>query len=173
MPSRMAAWRRVGLRQPSSPISLLASILLMASLTGVVGCGVTTGAGASPGSGGSGAPTSTASASSSPQSDGNWQTVTEISGSSTSSGGGTNQDISTSSTTVSGAYRVLAACQGSGSLHIALKPGSSLTVHCTSAQQDPIRVAGSDSAPANGTLEITVDRQGDIEWSDILVQVRD
>jgi hypothetical protein len=166
----MAAWRLVGLRQPSSPISLLASILLMASLTGVVGFGVATGAGASPGSG---APTFTASASSSPQSDGNWQTVTEISGSSTSSGGGTNQDISTSSTTVSGAYRVLAACQGSGSLQITLNPGGALTVHCTSAQQDPIRVAGSDSAPANGTLEIKVNRQGNIEWSDILVQVRD
>ncbi len=98
--------------------------------------------------------------------------MTEISGSSTSSGGGTNQDISQSSTTVTGAYRVLAACQGTGSLQITLKPGGSLTVHCTAAQQDPIRVAGSDSAPANGTLDIEVDRQGDIEWSDVLVQVR-
>jgi len=169
MSSRMAAWRRAWPRQPSSPFSLLAFLLLVASLTCIVGCSVTTGAGASPGSG---VPTSTATASSSPQSGGNWQTVTEISGSSTSSGGGTNQDISVSSTTVSGAYRVMAACQGSGSLQITLKPGGALTVHCTPAQQDPIRIAGSDSAPANGILEITVDRRGDIEWSEVEVQVR-
>jgi hypothetical protein len=169
MASKMVELRHATRCPPTPRTSLLAFILLLASLVGVVGCGVTAGSGASPGSGGSGAPTSTTS---SQQSDGNWQTVTEISGSSTSSGGGTNQDISQSSTTVSGAYRVMAACQGSGSLQISLKPGSSLTVHCTAAQQDPIRVAGSDSAPANGILEITVDRQGDIEWSDILVQVR-
>jgi hypothetical protein len=166
MSSRMAAWRRAWPRQPLSPFSLLAFLLLVASLTCVVGCGVTTGAGASPGSG---APTSTAS---SQQSDGNWQTVTEISGSSTSSGGGTNQDISDSSTTVSGAYRVMAACQGSGSLQITLKPGGALTVHCTPDEREPIRIAGSDSAPANGILEITVDRRGDIEWSEVEVQVR-
>jgi hypothetical protein len=45
-------------------------------------------------------------------------------------------------------------------------------VHCTSAQQEPVRVAGSDSAPTNGTLDITVARQGDIEWSQVKVQIR-
>jgi hypothetical protein len=170
MASKMVVLGHAAPHPPTSRISFLAVILVLASLAGVAGCGVTTGYGASPGSGGSGAPTATAS---SQQSDGNWQTVTEISGSSTSSGGGTNQDVSQSSTTVSGAYRVMAACQGSGSLQITLKPGGALTVHCTSARQDPTRIAGSDSAPAGGIIDITVDRRGDIESSDVLVQVRD
>jgi hypothetical protein len=95
----------------------------------------------------------------------------EIGGSSTSSGGGTNEDISESSTSVSGAYRVMAACQGGGSLQITLKPGGAFTVHCTAAKQDPARIAGSDSAPAGGILDITVNRQGDVQQSDVLVQV--
>jgi hypothetical protein len=102
----------------------------------------------------------------------NWQTVTEISGSSTSQGGGTNHDTSESSTTVSGAYRIIAACQGSGSLQITLKPGGSVALPCTSSAHDPVRIAGGDSAPPDGTLDITVDRQGDVQSSEVEVQVR-
>jgi hypothetical protein len=143
--------------------------LLVASIAGLAGCGATTGSGGAPNSGPSG--TSTTSASPSPQSGGAWVTQVEIGGSSTSSGGGTIVDTSEASTSVSAAYRVMAACQGGGSLQITLRPGGAFTVHCTASKQEPARIAGSDSAPAGGILDITVSRQGDVQQSDVLVQV--
>lgn len=138
---------------------LLVLIVCMAPLAG---CGsATTGSGGGTNGG----------SSASPSDSGTWQTVSESTGSSVSSGG-TNSDTSQQSTSINGAYRVMAACQGGGSLAIQLNPGGAANVQCTPAKQEPVRIAGSDSAPAGGTLSMTITRNGDVAWSDVLVQVR-
>lgn len=110
--------------------------------------------------------------SSAPSDGGTWQTVSENSGSSVSQGSGTNENSSQQTTSVNGAYRVLATCQGGGLLSLQLDPGGAVGVQCTPAKQEPVRVAGSDSAPPNGQLSVTIKRNGDVAWSDVLVQVR-
>lgn len=170
MPSRVTGWQRLGLRPTSPPVFFLV-VVLLACLVGVAGCGSTSTSNSTGGSSSS-APPNPAAATATADAAVNWQTVTEVSGSSTSPGGGTNQDTSQQSTTVNGAYRVIAACQGSGSLQITLDPGGSIALLCSPNQQAPVRIAGGDSAPPGGQLSITVDRQGDVESSDVKVQVR-
>lgn len=141
-----------------------ALLALIMCLAGLAGCGS-----ASSGTNGGGGTSGGNSAS--PTDTGTWQTVSESSGASVSNGG-TNNDTSQQTTSINGAYRVMATCQGGGSLVIQLNPGGAANVQCTPTKQEPVRVAGSDSAPPNGTLSISITRNGDIQSSDVLVQVR-
>jgi hypothetical protein len=111
-----------------------------------------------------------------PQSSGNWQTVATMTGSSTSqsSGGGTNINQSSQSTSFSanGPYQILAACQGSGKLTIEIDSQPSITVQCTSAQKAPSRVAGADSPGGDGSVDMTVTPAGQIPSWQVLAQVK-
>jgi len=104
---------------------------------------------------------------------GNWRTVSQTSGSSVSEGGG-NSNSSSQSTSFSaaGPYQIVAACQGSGSLKIDVRPQGSATLHCASSRQDPSRVAGGDASGSNVIVTVTVSAQGQVEWYEVLAQVR-
>lgn len=104
--------------------------------------------------------------------DSSWRTISQTSVASVSLGGGSNSSNSQSSVSVRSAYRVLADCEGSGSLAITLNPGGSLTVHCTSDGSDPVRIAGSDSPPSGHSISVSVRPNGEIEDAEILVQER-
>ncbi|HEX6817359.1 MAG TPA: hypothetical protein VF120_03230 [Ktedonobacterales bacterium] len=154
---------RRGRRAVALAVGALLALAVFAA--GMAGCGsVSSGSGGTSGG-------SSGGSSASPTDTGTWQTVSESSGSSVSNGG-TNNDTSQQTTSVNGAYRVMAACEGGGSLAIQLNPGGAVNVQCTPARQEPVRVAGSDSAPPGGTLSMTITRNGNITSSDVLVQVR-
>jgi hypothetical protein len=109
-------------------------------------------------------------------SSGTWQTVATMTGSSTSqsSGGGTNINQSSQSTSFSadGPYQILAACQGSGTLTIEIDSQPPITVGCTSSQKAPSRVAGADTPGGDGSVDVTVTPQGQIPSWLVLAQVK-
>jgi hypothetical protein len=109
-------------------------------------------------------------------SSGSWQTVSTMTGSSTSqsSGGGTNINQSSQSTSFSanGPYQILAACQGSGKLTIEIDSQPSITVQCASSRKSPSRVAGADSPGGDGSVDLTVAPEGQVEWWQVLTQVK-
>jgi hypothetical protein len=115
-------------------------------------------------------PTATTGANSG-QSGGNWQTVANLSGESVSSGGGENSSVESTSFDASGPYQVLAACQGSGSLTVGVAAQNSITVHCAASRAAPTRIAGSDVG-SDGTIDVSVTPQGQIEWYQVLAQVQ-
>lgn len=116
-----------------------------------------------------GAPTATPGG----QSGGNWQTVSQTSGSSISEGGGnSNSSSQTTSFSANGPYRILAACQGSGSLSIQVRPQGSTTLRCASSRQEPSRVTGGDTSGSGATITVTISPQGNIEWYEVLAQVQ-
>lgn len=158
----------------------LGSVIGLASMCLLAACGATSPAGGVQVSGNTNTSNTTSSSqmnvasASSPSTsdDGSWRTISESSISSVSSGGGSNSSDSQSSVSVHGAYQVLAACEGSGALDIALRPGGSVTVHCSADEGDPSRVAGSDSAPPGAVLSLDVRPSGNVSDADILVQER-